>query len=70
MGFESNSRMVRISQPQTATQIELIPASMGCPPPFADIGGRIARGSGTGELWVKAIPIRGIGGGEARVTAN
>jgi len=41
----------------------------GCPPP-AEIGGRIKRSDTTKELWVKATPVRGIGGGEARVASG
>jgi len=67
-GFAYARRELRIQQPEMLVRIELPLGSIGCPPPPAEIGGRIKSGSTTKELWVKATPVRGIGGGEARVS--
>jgi len=67
-GFAYARREIRIQQPEMLVRIEMPLGSIGCPPPPAEIGGRIKSGSSTKELWVKATPVRGIGGGEARVS--
>lgn len=66
-GFAYARRELRIQQPEMLVRVELPVGSIGCPPPPAEIGGRVKRGTTKGELWVKATPVRGIGGGEARV---
>jgi hypothetical protein len=60
-------RQVKVHQPVVAVRVELQPGYVGCPPPPAEIGGRVTRRGVTGQLWVKAVAVRGMGGGEARV---
>ena len=66
-GHHETWREVRILQPETLVRVELSPGSIGCPPPPADIGGRVERNGDRRELWVKAIAVNGIDGGETRV---
>jgi hypothetical protein len=66
-GFASARRELRIGQPDTIVRVELAVGSIGCPDPPRQIGGRIRRNDTSGELWVKAVPIRGVVGGEGRV---
>ena len=42
----------------------------GSAPPPASIGGKINLDGSKGDLWVKVIPLRGSGGGEARVSPS
>ena len=67
-GFHSAWRDIRIYQPEKVVQIELRHGAIGCPDPPAEIGGRVLQRGKSSELWVKAVPIRGTGGGEARVS--
>jgi len=66
-GFAHARRELRIQQPEMIVRVELQVGSIGCPPPPAEILGRITRSDASKELWVKATPVRGVGGGEARV---
>ena len=66
-GFAYARRELRIQQPEMLVRVELPLGSIGCPPPPAEIGGRIERSDTTKELWAKATPVRGVGGGEVRV---
>ena len=67
-GFAYARRDLRIQQPEMLVRIESPVGSIGCPDPPAEIGGRVKSDSTTKELWVKAIPVRGIGGGESRIS--
>lgn len=68
LGYASAWRRVNVYQPVARIQVELVLGHLGCQPEPADIAGRIKRDSGErGELWVKAVPVRGLGGAEARV---
>ena len=51
-------------------RIELAVGRIGCPDPPAEIGGRVRRNGDAEELWVKAIPVRGVRGSEARVNSG
>ena len=67
-GFGSVLRDVVIFQPEVVLRVDLTVGSIGCPPPPADIGGRIVRkGNSGGDLWVKVIALRGTEAREARV---
>jgi hypothetical protein len=68
-GFGYARRDVRVYQPETVVRIELPLGYIGCPNPPAEIAGRVRRSNSAGELWVKAIPVRGVGGNEARVNS-
>jgi hypothetical protein len=68
-GFAYARRELRIQQPEMLVRIELPVGSVGCPLPPAEIGGHVQRSDNTRELWVKATPVRGIGGGESRVSS-
>jgi len=68
-GFAHARRGIRIYQPETVVRIELQVGSIGCPPPPAEIGG-LVKHDNRGELWVKAVAVRGIDGGEARVSGS
>ena len=67
-GSASTWRDVRIFQPHTIVRAELVLGHIGCPPVPQSFGGKVEREHVKGELWVKAIPLRGIGGGEDRVS--
>ncbi|MFN7995853.1 MAG: hypothetical protein U0Q18_19735 [Bryobacteraceae bacterium] len=67
-GFFPARRELRIQQPEMFVRVELPVGSTGCPPEAAEIGGKVRRRDATKELWVKATPVRGIGGNETRVT--
>lgn len=67
-GFKPVRRDVRLHQPELSVRVTLQVGSIGCPHPPAEIGGRIQRPPASGELWVKATPVRGIGGGESLVS--
>ncbi|MGC4056311.1 MAG: hypothetical protein QM757_46515 [Paludibaculum sp.] len=60
-------RLVNIDQETLLIRADFEISSLGCPNPPADIGGRIVGDGSKRELWVKAVPLRGVGGGEARV---
>lgn len=66
-GFHAAWRDVNIDQQTLLVRADLEFWGMGCPTAPADIGGLIVGTAGRGELWVKAVPLRGVGGGEARV---
>jgi hypothetical protein len=66
-GFASRWLDLRLHQRHMTVRAELPIGSLGCAPPPAWIGGTVKR-DGTGELWIKAIPVRGAGGGEALVS--
>ncbi|MBN9661655.1 MAG: hypothetical protein J0H49_25895 [Acidobacteria bacterium] len=66
-GFHAAWRDVNINQQTLLVRADLEFRGEGCPTEHADIGGRIVDTAGRGELWVKAVPLRGVGGGEARV---
>ena len=51
-------------------RIDLAVGHVGCPDPPAEIGGRVRRNGDAEELWVKAIPVRGVRGSEARVNSG
>jgi hypothetical protein len=70
VGFGLKSLEVQIAQPETVVRLEFPVGAIGCPTPPASIGGRIKSEGGTADLWVKIIPVRGIGGGEARVSPS
>jgi len=67
-GFGYARRELRIQQPEMLVRVELPIGTIGCPSPPAEIGGRVKRSNTTTELWVKATPVRGIGGTETRVS--
>ncbi|QOY87510.1 hypothetical protein [Paludibaculum fermentans] len=66
-GYRSAWREVNIDQQALLVRVDLEVSSLGCPTQPADIGGRVVRNGRAGELWVKAVPLRGVGGGEWRV---
>lgn len=66
-GFHAAWRDVNINQQTLLVRADLEFRGLGCPTQPADIGGRIVGIAGRGELWVKAVPLRGVGGGESRV---
>jgi hypothetical protein len=68
-GFFTASQAVRLNQPEMQVRVNLRLGDLGCPLAPRDIGGRILR-EDTRELWVKAVPVRGTGGGEARVSKS
>jgi hypothetical protein len=68
LGFSHAWRLIRIAQAETIMRVELKVGYLGCPDPLAAIGGHIQRNGHDEELWVKAISVRGTGGGEARVS--
>lgn len=67
-GFASMSQDLRVSQPDLTYRFELQPGAVGCPFLPADIAGRVERNGHTGELWVKAVALRGIESSETRVS--
>jgi len=67
-GFATVWRDIRVYQPETLVRVEVPVGSIRCPSTPADIAGQVKRTRQTGELWVKAIALRGTGGGEARVS--
>jgi hypothetical protein len=69
-GFSDAHREVRVYQPRITVRIELQAGHIACPSPPADISGRIKGADEAGELWVKAVPLRGVGGGEALVSPS
>ncbi|MGJ5820788.1 hypothetical protein [Paludibaculum fermentans] len=66
-GFHSAWREVNIDQQTLRVRVDLEFRDQGCLTTHADIGGRVVRDGRQGELWVKVVPLRGVGGGEARV---
>jgi hypothetical protein len=66
-GFYPAWRDVNIDQQTLLVRVDLEVPALGCRNPPVDIGGLIVGTAGRGELWVKAVPLRGVGGGEARV---
>jgi hypothetical protein len=66
-GFAGRRREVRLYQPEAVVRVDLMVGSIGCADPPAKIEGRVRHNLTSGELWVKAIPVRGIGGGESRL---
>lgn len=69
-GFVGTRQILRIYQPELIVRIVLQVGYMGCPPEPAEIAGRVRRSSNGDELWVKAIPVQGSGGSEARVNSG
>jgi hypothetical protein len=51
-------------------RVELPLGTIACPELPASIGGKINLDGSKGDVWVKVIPLRGDGGGEARVSRS
>lgn len=66
-GFRTAQQEIRVHQPEMAVRVQLTVGAIGCPSEPAEIGGRVLRHGNNEELWVKAIPIKGAIGSEARV---
>ncbi len=64
-GFRSTLKDIKIYQPDTEVRVELV-VGEECGSRPASIGGTI-KVDRSGELWVKAIPVRGTGDIESRV---
>jgi hypothetical protein len=67
-GFRSVSRELRLDQPEALVRIQLS-VSVECGG-FAEIGGHVQPVPRDRELWVKLVPLRGIGGAEVRVSRD
>ena len=67
-GFGSQWRDVRIAQQNTVVRVDLPLGHIGCAPAPATIGGKITVDGSASDVWVKVVPLRGTGGGEARVS--
>jgi len=68
-GFRSVTREIHVQQPEMQVRVEL-EVALECPSPPAEIRGRVKRNGAERDLWVKAIPVRGAGGSESRVTKS
>lgn len=68
-GFSSSWAEVNIAQPHTVARTHL-EVSFECDTPRTELSGRIKGHQAGGELWVKAIPLRGLGGYETRAEPN
>lgn len=68
-GFKYAWRHVVVDQADMVVRVELV-VGEECPVPPARISGRILRKEAGGELWVKAMLVRGIGGSEAHVSKS
>jgi hypothetical protein len=66
-GSYTATRVVRIYQPEVSLRVELDYTPV-CMRRLGQIGGRIDHAEDAGDLWVKAVPLRGMGGAEARVS--
>lgn len=69
-GFRSTWRDIVVDKADMEVRVELALGSIACPLPPTAISGQIQRPDAKGELWVKAIPVRGTGGSEARVNKS
>lgn len=69
-GFDYAWRTFVVDQADMVVRVELVLGHLGCPQPPATISGQIQRLGAKGELWVKAIPVRGTGGSEARANKS
>jgi len=67
-GFRSVQRELRLNQPEILVRIQL-PVSIECGG-FAEIGGAIYPAPEDRELWLKLVPLRGVGGAEVRVSRD
>ena len=67
-GFRRSEREFRLNQPDSLVRIQLSVA-IECGG-FADVRGGIRPAPADRELWVKLVPLRGIGGAEARVSRD
>jgi len=68
-GFFLSWADVNIAQPHTVLRTHL-EISVECGPPRTEVSGRVRGHQSGGELWVKAIPLRGGGGYETRAERN
>jgi hypothetical protein len=64
-GFRSSEREVRLDQPETLVRMQLSVA-VECGG-FAEIRGALRHAPIDRELWVKFVPLQGVGGAEARI---
>ena len=66
--FHTVERLVRVDQPEQVVRVQLVFAGLeDCGDAYSGLHGTIAGLSPNQELWIKAVPVRGTGGGEARV---
>lgn len=60
---------MNIAQPHTVVRTHL-EVSVECGTPRTEVSGSIKGRHISGDLWVKAIPLRGVGGYETRAERN
>lgn len=64
-GFRSAERELRLDQPEVSVRTQLSVA-VECGG-LAEMGGAVEPAPKDRELWVKLVPLRGVGGAEVRV---
>ena len=67
-GFRRSEHEIRLDQPEILFRIQLSVA-IECGG-FREVRGSIHRAPTDHELWVKLVPLRGVGGTEARVSQD
>jgi hypothetical protein len=67
-GFRSSAREFRLDQPEILVRIQLS-VSVECGG-LAEVRGSVHPAPADRELWVKLVPLRGVGGAEARVSRD
>jgi hypothetical protein len=67
-GLRRSEHQIRLDQPEIAVRVQLS-VSAECAG-FADVHGRILSAQAGRDLWVKLVPVRGVGGTETRVNAD
>lgn len=65
-GFYAAPRNIVIGQQRTVVRV-VMGSGMACIDPFRPIRGQVERMRKGEELWVKAVPVCGVGGEEVRV---
>ena len=67
-GFRSSEHEIRLDQPKILIRIQLS-VSIECGG-FSEVRGSVHPAPTDHELWVKLVPLRGVGGAEARVSQD
>lgn len=66
-GFRSETLLIDLAQPELAVRAQLA-ISLECPSKASTLSGSISPPPQGRELWVKAVPLRGVGGSETLIT--
>jgi hypothetical protein len=68
-GFRRSEREIHLDQPEVLVRMQLAVA-VECSSSFAEIRGILRHAPPDRELWVKLVPLQGVGGAEVRISQN